>query len=536
MVVAPEDAEAFIAAATAENLEAYQVAVVTESPRMVMTWNGKVIADLSRAFLNTNGTVKRTDVYVPQLPGKAEVGDTSDVAGRFDAIVKNPNLASQRGLGERFDASIGAGSILFPYGGKKQLTPAQAMVGLIPVGPGRKTDTCSIMAAGFDPYRMERNPFTGARSSVIESVAKVVAAGGDASKVYLSLQEYFERLRDEPARWGKPFAALLGAYQAQIGLGVAAIGGKDSMSGSFLDLDVPPTLVSFAIAPGQTGDVISPEFKAAGHPVYLFQAPDGDYEALKATWTQFHQLVKAGKVAAAWAVTMGGVAEAVMKMSFGNGVGFAGTPDLSGDLLFGDLCGCIVAELTEDTDAALKIGTTTDDGKLTVAGVTLSVADLAEKWEATLEGVYPTHASEKPAEIPNLDYDRRLLTVVKNRVAHPKAVIPVFPGTNCEYDTANACIRAGIDPEILVIRNLTTDLLNQSAQALEAAISQAQMIVLPGGFSGGDEPEGSGKFIASFFRNPRIKDAVHEMLKQRDGLMLGICNGFQALIKLGLVP
>ena len=536
VVVAPEDAEAFIAAATAENLEAYQVAVVTESPRMVMTWNGKVIADLSRAFLNTNGTVKRTDVYVPQLPGKAEVGDTSDVAGRFDAIVKNPNLASQRGLGERFDASIGAGSILFPYGGKKQLTPAQAMVGLIPVGPGRKTDTCSIMAAGFDPYRMERNPFTGARSSVIESVAKVVAAGGDASKVYLSLQEYFERLRDEPARWGKPFAALLGAYQAQIGLGVAAIGGKDSMSGSFLDLDVPPTLVSFAIAPGQTGDVISPEFKAAGHPVYLFQAPDGDYEALKATWAQFHQLVKAGKVAAAWAVTVGGVAEAVMKMSFGNGVGFAGTPDLSGDLLFGDLCGCIVAELTEDTDAALKIGTTTDDGKLTVAGVTLSVADLAEKWEATLEGVYPTHASEKPAEIPNLDYDRRLLTVVKNRVAHPKAVIPVFPGTNCEYDTANACIRAGIDPEILVIRNLTTDLLNQSAQALEAAISQAQMIVLPGGFSGGDEPEGSGKFIASFFRNPRIKDAVHEMLKQRDGLMLGICNGFQALIKLGLVP
>ncbi len=536
VVVAPEDAEAFIAAATAENLEAYQVAVVTESPRMVMTWNGKVIADLSRAFLNTNGTVKRTDVYVPQLPGKAEVGDTSDVAGRFDAIVKNPNLASQRGLGERFDASIGAGSILFPYGGKKQLTPAQAMVGLIPVGPGRKTDTCSIMAAGFDPYRMERNPFTGARSSVIESVAKVVAAGGDASKVYLSLQEYFERLRDEPARWGKPFAALLGAYQAQIGLGVAAIGGKDSMSGSFLDLDVPPTLVSFAIAPGQTGDVISPEFKAAGHPVYLFQAPDGDYEALKATWAQFHQLVKAGKVAAAWAVTVGGVAEAVMKMSFGNGVGFAGTPDLSGDLLFGDLCGCIVAELTEDTDAALKIGTTTDDGKLTVAGVTLSVADLAEKWEATLEGVYPTHASEKPAEIPNLDYDRRLLTVVKNRVAHPKAVIPVFPGTNCEYDTANACIRAGIDPEILVIRNLTTDLLNQSAQALEAAISQAQMIVLPGGFSGGDEPEGSGKLIASFFRNPRIKDAVHEMLKQRDGLMLGICNGFQALIKLGLVP
>ena len=249
MVVAPEDAEAFIAAATAENLEAYQVAVGTAEPRMVMKWNGATVADLSRAFLNTNGTVKRTAVSVPKLPEKQPVGDTSDVAGRFSAIAQNPNLASQRGLGERFDASIGAGSVLFPYGGKKQLTPAQAMVGLLPVGPGRKTTTCSVMAAGFDPYRMERNPFRGARCSVVESVAKVVAAGGDASKVYLSLQEYFERLRDEPARWGKPFAALLGAYQAQIGLGVAAIGGKDSMSGSFLDMDVPPTLVSFAIAP-----------------------------------------------------------------------------------------------------------------------------------------------------------------------------------------------------------------------------------------------------------------------------------------------
>ena len=536
VVVAPEDAEAFIAAATAENLEAYQVAVVTAEPRMVMKWNGATVADLSRAFLNTNGTVKRTAVSVPKLPEKQPVGDTSDVAGRFSAIAQNPNLASQRGLGERFDASIGAGSVLFPYGGKKQLTPAQAMVGLLPVGPGRKTTTCSVMAAGFDPYRMERNPFRGARCSVVESVAKVVAAGGDASKVYLSLQEYFERLRDEPARWGKPFAALLGAYQAQIGLGVAAIGGKDSMSGSFLDMDVPPTLVSFAIAPEKVEHIISPEFKAAGNPVCLFRAPEDDFEALKALWAKFHQLVLDGKVKSAWAVTTGGIAEAVMKMSFGNEIGFEGAPALQGELLFEDLCGSIVAELTEPVDGAEQVGATLSEPVIRVAGSELAISDLAQQWEGTLESVYPTDAKAEAEAIPNVDCAVRLNKAPAVKIARPKAVIPVFPGTNCEYDTANACLRAGIDPEILVIRNLTTELLTESASALEQAIQGAQMIVLPGGFSGGDEPEGSGKFIASFFRNPRIKDAVHDLLKHRDGLMLGICNGFQALVKLGLVP
>ena len=513
VVVAPEDAEAFIAAATAENLEAYQVAVVTAEPRMVMKWNGATVADLSRAFLNTNGTVKRTAVSVPKLPEKQPVGDTSDVAGRFSAIAQNPNLASQRGLGERFDASIGAGSVLFPYGGKKQLTPAQAMVGLLPVGPGRKTTTCSVMAAGFDPYRMERNPFRGARCSVVESVAKVVAAGGDASKVYLSLQEYFERLRDEPARWGKPFAALLGAYQAQIGLGVAAIGGKDSMSGSFLDMDVPPTLVSFAIAPEKVEHIISPEFKAAGNPVCLFRAPEDDFEALKALWAKFHQLVLDGKVKSAWAVTTGGIAEAVMKMSFGNEIGFEGAPALQGELLFEDLCGSIVAELTEPVDGAEQVGATLSEPVIRVAGSELAISDLAQQWEGTLESVYPTDAKAEAEAIPNVDCAVRLNKAPAVKIARPKAVIPVFPGTNCEYDTANACLRAGIDPEILVIRNLTTELLTESASALEQAIQGAQMIVLPGGFSGGDEPEGSGKFIASFFRNPRIKDAVHDLLK-----------------------
>jgi phosphoribosylformylglycinamidine synthase len=537
VVVSPENVDKFIAAATAENLEAYTVAVVTEDPRMVINWNGVSIANLSRAFLNSNGAVKHTSVSVPALPGKAETGDTTDVKGRFYALAQNPNTASQRGLTERFDSTIGAGSVLFPYGGKNQLTPTQAMVGLIPVAPGHKTTTCSIMASGFDPYLMARDPFKGAQCSVVESVAKLVAAGGDNEQAYLTLQEYFERLHEDPHRWGKPFAALLGAYKAQLELGCAAIGGKDSMSGSFLDLDVPPTLVSFAIAPEKVENIVSNEFKAAGHPVYLFEAPEGDYEALKAMWQAYRKLVLAGKVAGSWALTSGGVAEGIMKMSFGNAIGFVGTEELKGEKLFGKKYGSIIAELTEDVDFGEKIGETTGLPILRVAGEELALDDLCKAWENTLEKVYPTVAKvEKPYEIPNVDCDQRIVKAPANVVARPKAVIPVFPGTNCEYDTANACLRAGIEPEILVVRNLTTDLLNESAAALEQAIQGAQMIVMPGGFSGGDEPEGSGKFIASFFRNPRIKDAVHDLLKNRDGLMLGICNGFQALVKLGLVP
>ncbi len=563
VVVRAEDAEKFIAAATAENLEAYQVAVVTEEPRMVMTWNGVKIADLSRAFLASNGADKHITISVPALPEEnGEENYEGDPIQYFQKIASDPNMASQRGLVERFDGSIGASSVLMPFGGREQQTPAQVMAALLPVGPGHETKTCSVMAYGFDPYRSERNPFLGAAESVVESVAKLAAAGCDAKLAYLSLQEYFEKLRDEPQRWGKPFAALLGALSAQIGLKAAAIGGKDSMSGSFLDMDVPPTLVSFAIAPAQADKLVTPEFKKSDDPVYLFTAPKGDYEGTLAMWEQFYQLCQSGKVRAAWALTSGGVAEGLMKMCFGNKIGFVGTDDLKGAKLFAPACGSIIAELTEDVDFGEKIGRTAFPPILEAGGAYLPLEDLQAVWENTLEDVYPTRLkTEEPQEseedkledpmssihceagrsnqadlVPEITCEQRSNKAPANKVARPRAVIPVFPGTNCEYDTANACLRAGIEPQILVVRNLTNDLLTQSAQELEQAIKGSQMIILPGGFSGGDEPEGSGKFIASFFRNERIKDAVHDLLKNRDGLMLGICNGFQALVKLGLVP
>ncbi len=528
VVVRAEDVDAFIAAATAENLEAYQVAVVTEEPRMVMTWNGEKIADLSRAFLSSNGADKHITVTVPELDTtECELDVHADPVERFHQIAMDPNMASQRGLVERFDGSIGASSVLMPFGGREQHSPAQTMAALLPVGPGHETKTCSVMAYGFDPYRSARNPFVGAAESVVESVAKLAASGADASLAYLSLQEYFEKLRDEPARWGKPFAALLGALSAQIGLKAAAIGGKDSMSGSFLDMDVPPTLVSFAIAPANADEVVSTEFKQAGDPVYLFTAPKGDYAGMLELWKRFHALVKAGKVRAAWAVTGGGVAEGLMKMSFGNRIGFVGAEELKGAKLFAPSCGSIVAELTEDADFGEKIGCTDAAPVLKVAGAELELDELLSVWENTLEDVYPTRTEAKKAPtVEKITCTKRSNAAPAVKVARPRAVIPVFPGTNCEYDTANACLRAGIEPEILVVRNLTNDLLNESAKALEKSIKESQMIILPGGFSGGDEPEGSGKFIASFFRNPRIKDAVHELLKNRDGLMLGICNGF----------
>ena len=567
VVVCPEDAEKFIAAATAENLEAYQVAVVTEEPRMVMMWNGTKIADLSRAFLSSNGADKHVTVSVPQMPDADDVLDyTGDPVQQFQRIASDPNIASQRGLVERFDGSIGASSVLMPFGGREQMTPTQSMAALLPVGLGHTTKTCSVMAFGFDPYRSARNPFQGAAESVVESIAKLTASGADPKMAYLSLQEYFEKLRDEPSRWGKPFAAVLGALSAQIGLKAAAIGGKDSMSGSFLDMDVPPTLVSFAIAPANAEQVVSPEFKKSDDPVYLFTAPKGDYDGTLAMWDQFHKLVQSGKVRAAWAVTSGGVAEGLMKMCFGNEIGFVGNEDLKGEKLFAPACGSIIAELTEDIDYGERIGRTAFPPILEAGGAYLPLDDLRAVWEHTLEDVYPTRLkSDEPEEEPDeleklnqedpaasihcevglsnqaemvdeITFTERTNIAPANKVARPRAVIPVFPGTNCEYDTANACLRAGIEPQILVVRNLTNDLLTESAKALETAIHNSQMIILPGGFSGGDEPEGSGKFIASFFRNPRIKDAVHDLLKNRDGLMLGICNGFQALIKLGLVP
>ena len=529
VVVAPEDADKFIAAAQEENLEAYQVAVVTESPRMVMTWKGQTIADLSREFLNTNGAVKHAGVSVPKFAGGGVERPSS-----LKEMAASLKSASRRGLTERFDGSIGAGSVLMPFGGKSQRTPAQAMAALLPVLPGQETDQASVMAWGFDPDQMMEDPFFGAYCSVVVSLAKVAAAGGDYKKAYLTFQEFFEKLRSEPERWGKPFAALLGALKAQLDFGRAAIGGKDSMSGSFNDLDVPPTLISFAIAPIKAGEVLSPEFKEAGHPVYCFAPENDSAQALKTAWEAFYDLHRQGKVKAAWAVE-NSLAEAVMKMSFGNSIGFqTGLEDVN---WYAPCAGAIVAELTEEInlDCARRIGETTEAPFVALPGDAVSIQELLKLNEGVLEKVYPTRAGTTEAVEP-ISWDKRSIAVCKHKVARPKAVIPVFPGTNCEYDTAQACLRAGIEPEIIVIRNLSTDLLAQSAQALEKAIRSAQMVVLPGGFSGGDEPDGSGKFIASFLRSPALSDAVMDLLKNRDGLMLGICNGFQALVKLGLVP
>ena len=529
VVVGPEDVDAFLAAAQRENLEAYPVATVTQEPRMVMTWRGQVVADLSRAFLNTNGAVKHASVSVPARPA----GDAQPKAPTLREMAASLKSASRRGLTERFDGSIGAGSVLMPFGGKSQRTPAQAMAALFPVLPGQETDQASVMAWGCDPDQLSADPYSGAHSAVYTSVAKLVAAGADYKTAYLTLQEFFEKLRQEPERWGKPFAALLGALDAQLELGAAAIGGKDSMSGSFLDLDVPPTVISFAIAPVKAGEVLSPEFKEAGHPVYLFhgEGPEGQ----KAAWEEFYALHKAGKVKAAWAVE-NGAAEAVMNMAFGNGIGFAADPKAEAPW-YASRPGDLVAELTGDVELSHggKLGITTAEPVVAIGADSAPIDELLSLSEGVLEDVYPTRAGASGA-VKAISWDKRSPAVRKRRVAHPKVVIPVFPGTNCEYDSARACLRAGLEPEILVVRNLTAADLEESALALEKAIRKAQILFLPGGFSGGDEPDGSAKFICSFLRNPRLTDAVHDLLKKRDGLMLGICNGFQALIKLGLVP
>ena len=537
VVVSASDVDKFIGYAEAENLEAYVVAEVTEDPRMVMRWNGDVIADLSREFLNSNGADKHTTVSVPKLGGPVTAAHGDTVIEKCESILHDPNLASQRGLVERFDSTIGSGSVLVPFGGRNQMTPTQVMAALLPVGPGHETEDCSVMAYGFDPYLTSSNPFVGAATAVVDSVAKLVAAGCAPENAYLTFQEYFEKLRDEPQRWGKPFSAVLGALSAQLALGVAAIGGKDSMSGSFLDMDVPPTLISFAIAPSKASKVLSPEFKNLGSKVYLFQAPAGDYEGTRKVWDQFHSLCEEGRVNAAWAVGAGGIMEGVMKMAFGNEIGFTQADSAKDIDLFAPLYGSILAEVEGDCDAIL-LGKTTYTPMLEVADAFLPLHELQDIWETTLEDVYPTQADTglKDSEMIDIFCKERAPIVAAQKFAKPRAVIPVFPGTNCEYDTANACIRAGIEPEIVVVRNLDPRVLQESADALTAAIGRSQMMIMPGGFSGGDEPDGSAKFIVSFLRNPKLTDAVHDLLKNRDGLMLGICNGFQALVKLGLVP
>ena len=522
VVVAPQDAEAFIAAAEKENLEAYRVAVVTEEARMVMSWKGKEIANLSREFLNTNGAVKHTAVEVPAAKA-LEVSSAS-----LKEMAAQLRFASQRGLVERFDATIGAGSLLMPFGGKNQATPAQAMAAKLPVLPGQTTDAASVMAWGCDPELLSADPFQGAKAAVISSMAKIVAAGADYKKAYLTLQEFFEKLRNEPLRWGKPFEALLGALDAQLHLNAAAIGGKDSMSGTFLEKDVPPTVISFAIAPVKAQEVLSCEFKEPGHPVYCFTS-DGSYEDLKNTWQRFHELCLAGKVKAAWAVDAGGVSEAVVKMSFGNTVGFRGE-DM--DCGYGD----IIAELTEDCDFGRKIGYTCQEPVIVLDDEKVSIAELYDINTAVLESVYPTKTRETADPVPTFNYEAKSYPAPAVKTARPRVLIPVFPGTNCEYDSARAVLAAGAEADIAVIRNLTAEDVARSIEDVAKRIGQSQMIFIPGGFSGGDEPDGSAKFITAFFRNPAIKEQVTALLEQRDGLMCGICNGFQALIKLGLVP
>ena len=501
-----------------------------EEARMVMTWKGKEIANLSRAFLDTNGAVKHARVAVAEKDrktfGHSRFASLREMAGSL-------KCASRRGLVERFDATIGAGSLLMPFGGKKQLSPAQAMAALLPVLPHQHTDMGSIFSWGCDPDLLSADPYEGAYASITTSLAKLVAAGGDYRLAYLTLQEFFEKLRTEPGRWGKPFSALLGALDAQLDYGTAAIGGKDSMSGTFLDLDVPPTLISFAIAPVKAEKVLSTEFKQAGHPVYLFAPKTQGGESQKQAWDAFLALHEAGKVKAAWAVE-NGIAEAVMNMSFGNGIGFKAEKDLGEDWHL-SFYGAIVAELTEDTDTAMKIGVTTAEEVIDLGADKATIEELYSLNAAVLEKVYPVNAPAK-SELPKLSAEKKPVSKPAIAIAKPKVLIPVFPGTNCEYDSARYALNAGLDAEILVINNQSAQGVADSAERFAKAARDSQIIFVPGGFSGGDEPDGSGKFITAFFRNPEVRDATMELLKNRDGLMLGICNGFQALIKLGLVP
>ena len=543
VVVAKENVEKFIEMANEENIEATVVAVVTDTNRLRMTWNGNTIVDVSRDFLNTNGASKHTKAHVSPLPTPSIEVPTegANLKEKILNLSSKLNICLERGLTERFDGSIGASSVFMPYGGKNQLTPTQVMAATLPTAG--QCSTASVMGFGFDPYYMEQNPYLGASSSVIESMARLVAAGCDYNTAYLTFQEYFEHLNRDPEKFGTPLAALLGAYDAQIMLGRAAIGGKDSMSGTYDDMHVPPTLVSFAIAPEEADNLVSPEFKQAGHPVYFLDATyfmDGspDYAAIRNTWETVQALIARGKVAASWALSAGGIAEGIVKMSVGNDIGFTFAPTFTPDGLFLKNYGGILIEATEELEnmPLWLIGMTTDKPEIDAFGEIIPLADLKQSLEGTLESVFPTRADASDDKLVKPVYTERNTKAPAVKTARPAAVIPVFPGTNCEYDTAKAVETAGGEAKIVVVRNLSHDALMRSAEELEQAIRGSQMMILPGGFSGGDEPDGSGKFIASFLRAPAIKDAVHDLLNNRDGLMLGICNGFQALIKLGLVP
>ena len=538
VVVEAKDAARFLELAATENLNAVPVAVVTESPRLVMNWNGKKICDISREFLNSNGAAKHMDAAAEkaQSYGKAVTGSFAE---NFLAVASDLNTCSKRGLSERFDSTIGAGTVLMPFGGKYQLTPIQAMVQKISVEK-KHTDDCSFMAFGYNPFITSASPYHGAYLAVVESVCKLIASGASFEDTYLTFQEYFERLGKDPKRWGKPLAALLGAFRAQMELGIGAIGGKDSMSGSFEKLDVPPTLVSFAVTTGKTGEVVSPEFKAAGHKVCLL-TPAYDENGLPETASLLEtfdtvtELLRSGKAVAAYTPGMGGTAEAVMKMGFGNGLGFAFDDALTLDELFGYAYGSFVLEMA-DVTVGKVLGITTADGSFSYHGEALSRTQVLGAYEDKLESVYACNIPTPAQSMETFSYEATQRKAPAVKVAKPKVLIPAFPGTNCEYDSAKAVRDAGAEPEIIVINNLSADGIARSVERFAEELKTAQMVFIPGGFSGGDEPDGSGKFITAFFRNAAVKEGVTALLEQRDGLMCGICNGFQALIKLGLVP
>ena len=542
VVVAPEDAEKFRALASKENLESTIVAQVKAEPRLKMTWNGKTIVDISREFLNSNGAEKHTTVSVSNVNVSYSTGIRNTAEG-WEKLVTDLNVCSQRGLVQRFDSTIGAGTVLMPFAGRYQQTPVQAMAAKLPV-LGGTTTTASIMALGFNPAVSQQSPYHGAVCAVVESVAKVVAAGGAYDKCRLTFQEYFERTQGNPERWGKPFSALLGAYEAQLSLGLPAIGGKDSMSGTFEHIDVPPTLVSFAIAADKADNIISAEFKCPfskiGYIAPKYNANGlPDFESVKSVFKTVEKLIRSKKALSVWSVANGGAAEGIFKMTLGNHIG-AKLENLTDEELFTPVYGAFILELEEDfgDENVRIIGETAADYEITCGGVKLDIAALEEKWDDVLEPVFKAKLPYLPdtEKVEYKDGCELLTTHISPKLAAPKVLIPVFPGTNCEYDTAAAFEKYGAKSEVFVIRNLSAKDIEDSVSEFAKLAADAQIIAIPGGFSGGDEPEGSAKFINAFFRNPKIAEEVENMLHKRDGLMLGICNGFQALIKLGLVP
>ena len=548
VVLDPKDVKQFLEYAEEENLEAVEVAVVTKEPRLVLEWRGKDIVNISRAFLDTNGAHQETSVLV-DIPDEKdnylEKVSVEDVKTKWLSTLSDLNECSQKGLVERFDGSIGAGSVYMPYGGKYQLTETQSMVAKLPVLKG-KCDTVTMMAYGFDPYLSKWSPYHGAMYAVTDSVAKIVAAGGDFNKIRFTFQEYFRRMTEDPERWSQPFSALLGAYEAQLGFGLPSIGGKDSMSGTFEDIDVPPTLCSFAIDVAKESDIITPEFKADGNVLVRFDIEKDKYdlpvfEQIKKLYDGIHKLIGKGVIVSAYVLDGKGLVPAVCKMAFGNKLGFELEGSLTKEELFAPAYGCIVAEVPADRLADIdvaytKVGEVKDNAKFVYNDVVITVDEALKVWSDKLEDVFPTKAVKDTAPVESKLYKADSVYVCKNKVAKPTVFIPVFPGTNCEYDSTKAFERAGADVIVKVFKNLDAAGIRESVDEFEKAINKSQIIMFPGGFSAGDEPDGSAKFFATAFRNAKMKEAVEKLLNERDGLALGICNGFQALIKLGLVP